>query len=77
MPSSYQISSFIPGGPIVESETLLNAEIVLALRAAAASRGSARLVSEWAMRKDAILSNAATWSRLSRTGWEPKRLPKG
>jgi hypothetical protein len=35
MPSSCRISSFIPRGLIVESETFLNAEIVLTVRAAA------------------------------------------
>ena len=35
MPSSCRISSFIPRGLIVESETFLNAEIVLTVRAEA------------------------------------------
>ena len=35
MQSSCRISSFIPRGLIVESETLLNAEIVLTVRAEA------------------------------------------
>jgi len=44
MPSSCRISSFIPRGLIVESETVLNAEIVLTVRAEAGFAGLSALL---------------------------------